>query len=171
MIAQDGIIRQLKANAEIIRALCISLSNQQAVWQPDDQTWSVKDVIEHLYNEERFDFRRHLEEILHDPQQLWSDIPQDRIISIPNFWQGLELFFEEREDSLAWLAALDSPDWDRISIVKLGSQGEEFRITAGAVLASWVAHDFLHIRQINELHYTWFTAQSHPYSVTYAGKW
>jgi hypothetical protein len=34
-----------------------------------------------------------------------------------------------------------------------------------------VAHDFLHIRQMNELQYAWNETQAAPYAVQYAGGW
>jgi hypothetical protein len=44
-------------------------------------------------------------------------------------------------------------------------------LSAGDVLVSWVAHDFLHIRQLNEVLYAWNEKQASPYSVQYAGGW
>jgi hypothetical protein len=46
---QDA-IHQLTANAEAIRALVQTFSAEQAPWKPDPDTWSLKDVLEHLYN-------------------------------------------------------------------------------------------------------------------------
>ena len=39
------------------------------------------------------------------------------------------------------------------------------------MLAAWVAHDLLHLRQLVELHYAWTAQQLQPYSVAYAGDW
>jgi hypothetical protein len=42
---------------------------------------------------------------------------------------------------------------------------------AGDLAASWLAHDFIHIRQINRLHYEYLTAIKGEFSTDYAGKW
>jgi len=43
--------------AETIRALIQDDSDEQASWRPDSDSWSVLEVINHLYDEEREDFR------------------------------------------------------------------------------------------------------------------
>ena len=60
MISIEKIIRQLSDNAEAMRALVQPVSDEQAQWQPNPQTWSMKKVMEHVYNEERIDFRKHM---------------------------------------------------------------------------------------------------------------
>ena len=39
------------------------------------------------------------------------------------------------------------------------------------LLASWVAHDLLHMRQLVELHWVYTIHQLEPYKVEYAGQW
>ena len=45
------------------------------------------------------------------------------------------------------------------------------KLTAGDLLASWAAHDLLHLRQLNELRYAYLIQVAAPYSVRYAGDW
>ncbi len=166
MIDLPDIIRQLAANAEAIRALLQGISAEQAQWKPDPDTWSLQETMEHFYNEERVDFRKHLREILNDPPQPWGKWRQDEQTPIANLRQGLADFLTERESSIAWLETLVSPDWDRSTVAPWGGT-----ISAGEVLASWAAHDYLHIRQFNELLYAWNKKQAEPGSVDYAGEW
>jgi hypothetical protein len=42
---------------------------------------------------------------------------------------------------------------------------------AGDMFAAWVAHDGLHIRQLNELHRSLLERAAKPYRVGYAGEW
>jgi hypothetical protein len=42
---------------------------------------------------------------------------------------------------------------------------------AGDMFAAWVAHDGLHIRQLNELHRLLVERAAKPYRVGYAGEW
>jgi hypothetical protein len=171
MIHLNEIIRQLAANAEAVRALVEPVSDEQAEWKPDPETWSLREVMGHLYNEERLDFRKHLKEMSSDPPQAWgASSPKERI-SIESCQQGLEGFSAERNASLAWLGALEAPAWDVTSQARFGPAGDALTFSAGDVLVSWLAHDFLHIRQINELLYAWAVRQASPYSVDYAGGW
>ncbi len=44
-------------------------------------------------------------------------------------------------------------------------------MTAGDLLAAWVAHDVLHLRQLVELRYAYLVEEAQPNSVGYAGEW
>ena len=171
MIDIDTIIHQLSTNAEIVHALVLPITDEQAKWKPDPDTWSMQEVMDHVYNEERLDFRRHLKEMLADPPLPWGDFPHEDYLPIESCQQALMDFLKEREASIAWLRGLDAPDWEIRSHASFGPEGGELSLSAGDVLVSWVAHDFLHIRQMNELLYTWNAEQVSPYSVQYAGGW
>jgi hypothetical protein len=45
------------------------------------------------------------------------------------------------------------------------------RLRAGDLLASWIAHDLLHLRQLAGLHFAWNARCLAPYSMAYAGNW
>lgn len=169
MIDLSDIIRQLTTNAEAIRALTETISEEQSAWKPNPETWSLHEVLTHLYNEERLDFRKHLQDILSDPIRPWTVDPAE-LRSTASCRQALDGFRSEREASLAWLAALPAlpaPDWD----IRTPTPWENITLSAGDVLVSWVAHDFLHLRQIIELLYAWNLKQAEPYAVQYAGEW
>jgi len=163
--------RRLTANAAAIRALVETISAEQADWKPDADTWSMKEVMEHVYNEERVDFRRHLREIFSDPPLAWGAGEPREWLKIDTCLQGLESFLIERQFSLAWLFALETPDWDRSLEASFGPENEKMVLRAGDVLLSWVEHDILHMRQMIELHHAWNEHQSPPYSLQYAGGW
>ena len=164
MIHLQDAIRQLTANAEAIRALVQTFSAEQAPWKPDPDTWSLKDVLEHLYNEERIDFRRHLKGMFGE------SLPPREYIHVEDSRQALTDFMAEREASIAWLAALDSPDWEATTELRFGPS-ETLTLSAGDMLVSWVEHDILHMRQLVELMHGWNEKQATPYSVRYAGEW
>ena len=170
MITIEKVIKRLRDNAEIVRALVLPLSEEQANWNPNEETWNMKEVMEHVYNEERIDFRKHLKEMFSDPPQPWGKFRHEELISVESCHQALESFLMEREASLEWLRSLKSPNWEVESKATFGLE-EVLTFKAGDVLGSWVAHDFLHIRQINELLYAWNMQQVLPYSVRYAGAW
>ncbi len=174
MIDMDEIIRRLAADAEAIRALLEPLSEEQAEWKPGPEIWSMKEVMIHVYNEERIDFRKHLKEMLAQPPRPWSAYRREELIDPPTFQQALEDFLTERAVSIAWLKELQfaeqPPNWD-ISVEAHFGPEEMLVMRAGDVLVSWVEHDFLHLRQMNEVLHAWNVHQSAPYSTRYAGGW
>ena len=166
MIDIKAVVRQLAANAEAIRALAQAIPEKQARWQPNPETWSLAHVMEHLYNEERIDFRQHLKEMLHDPSQPWGAF-RDEWVAVQSCRQALDRFLLEREVSIAWLEALDSPDWDITSQATFVD--ETITLRAGDVLVSWVDHDWAHLRQMIKLLHAWQEKDVAPYSTMYGG--
>jgi hypothetical protein len=162
--------RQLNDNAERIQALVTGISIDEARWKSDPDSWSALEVISHLYDEEREDFRARLDVILHHPDQPWSPIdPQGWVESRQYNARELEAsladFINEREASISWLRTLSSPNWDASYRAPFG------RITAGDMMASWVSHDLLHMRQLVEIHREYVTRQVEPFKGDYAGPW
>jgi hypothetical protein len=170
MIDIADLTRQLTVNAQAMRALVHSISTEQAQWKPGPDAWCMHQVLEHLYNEERLDFRAHLKEISSEPPQPWGAIGW-AWLATSGAQQALEAFLDERESSIAWLTALESADWDATTSASFGPAGDVLVLSAGDLLVSWVAHDFLHLRQMNELLYAWNEKQAAPRSVQYAGGW
>jgi hypothetical protein len=166
----DLLVRQLKDDAERIRLLVAAVSAEQARWRPDPDSWSILEVVNHLYDEEREDFRVRLDIILHGPDRPWPPIDPAGWVAAREYNQrelepSLQDFLAERRASLAWLATLEAPDWDASVTSSFGS------MRAGDMFAAWVAHDSLHMRQLVELHHAWILHLAAPYSVDYAGEW
>ena len=161
---------QMANHAATIQSLAQGLSAEQARWKPDPHTWSILEVINHLYDEEREDFRVRLDLILHHPDQPWPPInPQGwvtgRLYNQRDLAQSVENFLQERRKSLAWLRGLEAPDWQASVTAPFG------KLSAGDIFAAWVAHDLLHLRQLVELHWAYTLQAAHPYQVNYAGEW
>ncbi len=128
------------------------------------------EVINHLYDEEREDFRAHLRGVLQIPIQVWSSIDPgawvtERRYQEREFADSVENFLHERIESLSWLRSLKNTDWQAAYDMQWG------KLTAGDLLASWVAHDLLHLRQLNELRYAYLVQAAAPSLVQYAGDW
>jgi hypothetical protein len=171
MINMEEIVRHLTANAKAMCALAQNLSDEDASWKPTPETWSMQEVIEHIYNEERLDFRNHLKKMLNGPPLKWGGGDSDAYLSVNGCRKTLESFLTERQASIAWLMVLKSPDWRVTFQMSFGAAGDVMTISAGDVLVSWVAHDYLHLRQMNELLYALNEKQASPNSVAYAGGW
>jgi hypothetical protein len=77
----------------------------------------------------------------------------------------LKSFLSEREKSIIWLQSLNNVNWDlAFEHSKLG------RLTAKHFLTNWLAHDYLHIKQILRLKYDYLKYQSGE-NLDYAGIW
>lgn len=166
----EVLVAQLEKQAQVIRDLVQGISEEQARWKPSAEDWSLLEVVNHLYDEEREDFRTHLDLILHRPDEPWPRIdPQAWVVgrryNEQDPAQSLQRFLHAREESLAWLKGLSTPDWDAAYGMPWGE------ITAGDMLAAWLAHDLLHLRQLIELHWAYMVRQVTPYRVQYAGEW
>jgi hypothetical protein len=164
-------IQQLGAHSTSITQLCVALSEADARIKPDPRSWSILEVINHLYDEEREDFRQRLDLTLHQPGSDWPPIDPEgwaasRAYQQRDLQQSIANFAAERQRSLAWLQALHNPDWSRSHTRPSG-----FVMCAGDLLSAWVAHDVLHLRQLVELRYHLVTRHAQPYAVEYAGDW
>lgn len=165
------VIQQLTTHATSITQLCSTVSDAQARVKPDPEAWSILEVVNHLVDEEREDFRQRLDLMLHQPETDWPPIdPQGWVVSRAyqqrDLQQSVATFAAERQRSIEWLRTLRDPDWSRTHTHPSG-----LVLRAGDLLSSWVAHDVLHLRQLVELHYHLVTLQVAPYDPAYAGDW
>ena len=108
--------------------------------------------------------------MLADPLQRWPPIDPRGWVTARGYNEkelepSLNNFFAEREKSLEWLRQLSEPNWQN------SNEGPNGILTAGDLLASWLAHDFLHIRQLTRLHWQYVGAIADPYQTAYAGPW
>lgn len=164
-------LAQMSQNAATIQQLVEGVSVEQSRWRPDAESWSILEVVTHLYDEEREDFRVRLDTILHRPDEVWPSIDPAGWVAARAYNErdlGMSLigFLQERQNSLDWLRQLKRPDWSQTSLAPWGGP-----LRAGDMLTAWVAHDLLHLRQLIELQYAYATAYLAPYEARYAGEW
>ena len=162
--------RELAYGVEIVRQLVAGVSQSEARFKPTPETWSILEVVCHLYDEEREDFRTRLDIALHRPEEKWPKIDPAGWVTTRKYndrdlAQALDGLLTERENSLTWLHGLSAPNWDAEYPAPFGP------IKAGDLLASWVAHDNLHTRQLVELRRSRLLGMVAPYRVKYAGDW
>ena len=162
--------QELAHGIVMIPPLLTGVTADDARAKPDPQTWSMLEVVCHLYDEEREDFRQRLDIILHRPEAPWPPIDPQGWVSARKYNERdltvtLDGFVMERHRSLEWLDGLSAPDWEVTYKTPFGV------MKAGDMLASWVAHDGLHLRQLVELRRSRVMAIIQPYDVRYAGDW
>jgi hypothetical protein len=164
-------VGRLRANAEVLAALAAGVGHEQAVWKPAPDEWSILEVVNHLADEEVEDFRTRVDLTLHRQGEPWPPIDPQGWVSQRGYagrdlHESVERFLAARRDSLAWLEGLKHPDWSlAYEHPKAGP------ITAGDLLTSWVAHDHIHVRQLNRLHREYLVGVLSAHSAEYAGRW
>lgn len=164
------IIRQLKQNKETFKALLTGQQRQVYLWKHAPEKWCLLEIVCHLYDEERDDFRARIRHTFETPDKPMASINPplwvvERKYMEQPYEEMLSKFLAEREQSIAWLEGLEAPAWNNVHHhPKLGA------LSAEKFLANWLAHDYLHIRQITATKYGYL----HDYcevSLDYAGTW
>jgi hypothetical protein len=160
--------KQLQVNLDAISALVSPVSAEQAVWKPSPDDWSILEVINHLYDEEMEDFPARIRFILDSREGKWPSIDPrgwvtERRYNQRQLAESVQNLINARENNLTWLRGLEHPDWGKTYPADFGP------LSAGDLCASWVAHDFLHLRQLIELNYYFHNRRIQPYSPLYAG--
>ena len=166
----DILYRELQNSTEMIRALLVGITQDESQIKPNPESWSILEVVCHLYDEEREDFREHLDFILHRQNEEYHVIdPQgwikERRYNEQDFQGMQEKFFSERKKSLEWLKEVSNSDWEITYASRYGS------VSAGEMFSCWVAHDNLHLRQLVELRRARIERITQPYPIEYAGDW
>jgi hypothetical protein len=170
MFDPDVIIAGLESNRGVFEPLLAGRSPAQQRWRPAPEKWSLLEIVCHLYDEERDDFRTRVRHTLESspgspPSVDPDDWVQSRRYAERDYDTQVAAFLGERDVSVAWLRSLRAPDWDRAwQHPQLG------RMTARAFLANWLAHDALHQRQIVRYDYFYLKETSRE-DLGYAGQW
>lgn len=150
------------------------LSDAEARHRPPSGAWSIVEIVNHLADEEVDDFPRRLRLILEDPRQDWQPIDpegwaRERDYQSRELAESLERFAARRAESVRWLRSLEQasapPDW---SLTKHDPRGS---MAAGDMLASWLAHDMLHLRQVAKRQWELAEVRAGGHSSAYAGPW
>ncbi len=167
----DYIIENLEKNAGIFKSLLEKISPEQARWKPSAQKWSLLEVINHLYDEEREDFRQRLKSVLENPHKAWTpNDPEKWVIEREynkrEMTASLNNFLAERRKSIEWLKSLSSPNWQSAY-----THPQIGKMSAEMLLVNWLAHDYLHFRQISFLCWSYLSSKAPAINLDYAGNW
>jgi hypothetical protein len=128
------------------------------------------EIVCHLYDEEREDFRARLKYVLEVPTEPFPPINPtgwvtERAYLKQDYAETLNNFLKERQQSVEWLQTLTSPKWDNAyDHPKFGS------MSAKMFLSNWLAHDYLHVRQIIKLKFDYLKKLTGE-TLIYAGEW
>ena len=167
---EQEIIQALAKNRLTFKAVLSDLNPEIVTWKPSDDKWCILEIVCHLYDEEVEDFRARVSHVLRTPEEPLRSINPVGWVTLRNYMeqdyrQMLNKFLDARQKSIEWLQALNSPNWDNtLTNPELGS------MSARKFLTNWLAHDYHHFRQINQLKYLYLKHHSSE-MLDYAGKW
>ncbi|MEZ6093660.1 MAG: DinB family protein [Pirellulaceae bacterium] len=139
--------------------------------KPASGNWSILEIVCHLRDEEREDFGARLRSVLDDPAKPWPKIDPVAVVTERKYNEqspeiALKEFLSERKATIVWLDSLTDVNWDQA--YQHPTVGP---VPAGLLLASWAAHDLLHLRQITKRLFESIESVSLPYPIDYAGSW
>jgi len=164
-------VASLDASARAIDALVAGVTPELARHHPAPGKWSIHEILGHLADEERVDFRTRIDYMLHRPGEAWPAIDPERTVRDGHFDErALETlradFARERRKSIEWLEGLHTAHWS--ASYQHPKMGE---FTAASMLCAWAAHDLLHLRQIERTLFAHLGRASDPDRTDYAGTW
>ena len=167
---RNTIVTALGRNKEVFNNMLSGLPEGEYMWKPKKDKWCLLEIICHLRDEERDDFRARVQHVLETPEKPLLPIDpvgwvKSRKYVEQDFQEAVNKFLLERNLSLDWLKSLKDPNWE--STTKHPILGN---MSAKLYLTNWLAHDYLHIRQINQVKYQYLQSVS-PQELSYAGKW
>ena len=166
----ETIIAKLADNKEVFAGLLKNKSRTEYLWKPKENKWCLLEIVCHLYDEEREDFRTRVKQTLEKPGTPPPPIDpvnwvHQRKYLEQDYKEMVEKFLEERVKSVEWLHSLQQPDWSNsYQHPELGS------LSAEHFLTNWLAHDILHFRQIITLQYHYLKGST-DIDLIYAGSW
>ncbi|MDB5014508.1 MAG: DinB family protein [Daejeonella sp.] len=162
------VIQELSSNRGTFKTLLQGLNPEQFLWKTTPEKWCLLEIVCHLNDEETEDFRARTKHALDNIQAELSPIdPQGWVLQRnymqQSYTQVLNRFLYKRVESVGWLSSLENPEWKNTV-----NHHEVGVMTAEMFLANWLAHDYLHIRQILKLKYDYLN-QSLDGTLAYAG--
>ncbi len=164
------LIEQLQENKAVFYNLLNDVNKDMYLWKQNPTKWSLLEIVCHLYDEEREDFKFRTQWVLEKPNQTpptfnpveWVT---ERKYLEQDYHTMLNKFIEERAQTIKWLQSLESPKWEHYY-----EHPKKGKLTAKFFLTNWLTHDYLHIRQIIKLKYDYLKQQSGE-QIDYAGTW
>jgi len=164
------IIEQLQKNKVVFNNLLKNENKNIFLWKQTPEKWSLLEIVCHLIDEEIYDFKFRTKWVLEKPNQTPPPIDPVGWVTKHNYIHQdystmLNKFLHEREQSIIWLQSLNNVNWNQsYEHPKFGT------LTAKHFLTNWLAHDYLHMKQILKLKYDFLKHQSEE-NLDYAGIW
>lgn len=148
--SRTQLIATLAQTPSILVNLTSTLTDAALDFRAGPDEWSIREIMAHLVDDEMFVMRTRMERMMkeegpalpsHDEKKWYNQ----RNTSRDAISELLSDFATQRAASLGILALLRDSEWARTAY-----HPEYGHFTAEAWLGSWVEHDLVHIRQIEQ---------------------
>jgi DinB family protein len=131
----------------VLRVLLAGLPSA-VLLQPNEEGWSLKDIVAHLHDVESAAFVERIQRMLSEDRPFIRSIDPPARLAAGNYAErGLTELLDEltgqRAEHVSWLRSLTTAD-----LVRRGQHDEVGEITVADVVHQWPAHDLTHLRQI-----------------------
>ena len=131
----------------VLRALLAGLPSD-VVLRPNDEGWSLKDIVAHLYDVESAAFIERIQRMLDEERPFIRSIdPPARLAAGGYASRGLDELLNElaemRAEHVEWLRGLSAAD-----LARQGQHDEVGQIGVLDIIHQWPAHDLSHLRQV-----------------------
>ncbi len=145
----DDALPVLRRTPTVLRELLLDLPRRWIEATEGPGTWSPHDVVGHLIHADRTNWVPRVEHMLRHGDAV-AFLPFDREAMFAasrgsSLGELLDTFGRLRTETLNRLVALDLTEAD---LARRGRHPEFGVVTMGQHLATWVAHDLNHVRQI-----------------------
>ncbi len=145
-------IDHLAASPEILRMAMAGLTEEQTLWKPAPDRWSIAEILEHLSHVEAHYFRAALDTLLAGGGAEIQPYDQEEYAASGTYFgrepeESFAHWEEQREDNVEFLTG-------NLFEKKLKQEGRHptlGAVTVEDLLNEWAYHDIGHLRQILEL--------------------
>ena len=98
-----ALITDLERNGAVFRALLDGIADDEVRWRPAEGKWDLLEIVCHLYDEEREDFRARVRHALETPADELPPIDPEgwvtsRKYAEQDYQRSLERFIQERAE-------------------------------------------------------------------------
>ncbi len=144
-------LEQLELTCGMLRELLSILTEEDVLWKPAPDRFSIAEILEHLSHVEAHCFRLRVEEMVEQENPPIEAYDQNALAAAGQYSgrdpeDSFDHFEEQRELNIEYLSGLPES-----ALKREGRHVELGALTVGELLAEWAFHDLGHIRQIAEI--------------------
>lgn len=165
------LIDSLAANGVALHQVLSVTDPREMQWRPAEGKWNLIEILCHLRDEDQEDFGARVQQTLADPNVAPPAIDPEGWVVARNYKDAdyaavLEDFLKHRKAWVEWLRTQENAPWGNTWHHPRGGP-----LSSELFLRNWVAHDFLHLRQIIGLKYAYLQSISKGIDLGYAWAW
>jgi hypothetical protein len=143
-------VETLQSTPKKLCSLVQGLSEEQLLYKPAEEVFSLKENIAHLRDLEIEGYGKRLRLILAETLPVLEDIDGTRLARLRRYQSAnaarvLDEFCRAREGNIAYLRNMTAFQWNRKAIFN----GDE--ITLFELVGRWAGHDLEHLKEMEEL--------------------